>query len=158
MNEFTKVLIDRYNSVAGAVVAILTAVFGVYWYIFVAYMALNIIDWLSGWANARRQKKESSKIGLSGIFKKLGYWALILVAFIVGYVFVHLGNDILNINLSFLMMIGWYTLTLLMINEARSIIENLVELGYHVPELLVKGLAVTQKIVEAKGEKEDGTK
>ena len=158
MNEFTKVLIDRYNSVAGAVVAILTAVFGFYWYIFVAYMALNIIDWLTGWANARRQKKESSRIGLRGIFKKLGYWALILVAFIVGYVFVHIGNDLLHINLSFLMMIGWYTLTLLMINEARSIIENLVELGYHVPELLVKGLAVTQEIVESKGEKEDGTK
>ena len=28
--------------------------------------------------------------------------------------------------------------------------ENLVELGYNVPEYLVKGLAVTQKLIEAK--------
>ena len=72
MNEFTKVLIDRYNSVAGAVVAILTAVFGAYWYIFVAYMALNIIDWLTGWANAHRQKKESSRIRAERNLQKAG--------------------------------------------------------------------------------------
>lgn len=154
MNMFTKALIDKYNAFVGAVVAILTAVFGIYWYIFVAYMALNVIDWLTGWYNARSQKKESSRVGLLGIVKKLGYWAVILVAFIMSYVFVHLG-DILHINLSFLMMIGWYTLALLMINEARSILENLVELGYKVPDLLVRGLAVTQKMVETKGEKDD---
>ena len=135
----------------------MTAVFGVYWYIFVAYLALNVIDWLTGWYNAYSQKKESSKVGLWGILKKLGYWAVILVAFIVSYVFVHLGNDILHINLTFLMMIGWYTVALLMINEVRSILENLVELGYKIPDLLIKGLAVTQKLVEAKGESEDGT-
>ncbi len=157
MSTFTKAFIDKYNAIIGAIVTILTAVFGVYWYIFVAYLALNVIDWLTGWYNAYSQKKESSKVGLWGILKKLGYWAVILVAFIVSYVFVHLGNDILHINLTFLMMIGWYTVALLMINEVRSILENLVELGYKIPDLLIKGLAVTQKLVEAKGESEDGT-
>lgn len=157
MNGFIKVLIDKYNAVIGAIVAVLTAVFGVYWYIFAAYMALNIVDWLTGWWNARKKKEESSRVGMRGIIKKLGYWAVILVAFIVSDVFVQLGNDILGMKLSFLMMIGWYTLTLLMINEARSILENLVELGYNVPGLLVKGLAVTQKLVEAKGNTADDT-
>lgn len=157
MNGFTKVWIDRYNAVTGAVVAVLTAVFGVYWYIFAAYMVLNVADWITGWWNARKKKEASSRVGMRGIIKKLGYWAVILVAFIVSDVFVQLGNDILNMNLSFLMMIGWYTLTLLMINEARSILENLVELGYNVPKLLVKGLAVTQKLVEAKGDTTDDT-
>lgn len=156
MNEFTKVWIDKYNAVIGAAAAVLTAVFGVYWYVFAAYMALNVIDWLTGWHNARKKQKESSRIGMNGIIKKLGYWAVVLVAFIISDVFVQLGNDILNINLSFLIMIGWYTLTMLMINEARSILENLVELGYNVPKLLVKGLAVTQKLVEATGETKDG--
>ena len=157
MSEFSGALVDRYNAVIGAIVAILTAIFGIYWYIFIAYMVLNVVDWLTGWYNARSQKKESSRVGLWGIIKKLGYWAVILVAFMISYVFVHLGNDILHIDLSFLMMIGWYTLALLMINEARSILENLVELGYNVPDLLIRGLAVTQKLVESKGEKEDDT-
>ena len=38
----------------------------------------------------------------------------------------------------------------LIVNEARSILENLVEMGYDVPDFLVKGLAVTQKLIEAK--------
>lgn len=43
-------------------------------------------------------------------------------------------------------------------NEARSILENLVECGYSVPEFLIKGLAVTQKIVQSKVEREEGKK
>ena len=110
-------------------------------------MLFNVLDWLTGWYNARQHKEESSKVGLIGIIKKLGYWAIILVAFTVSNVFVKLGSDVLDLNLLFLKLIGWYTLALLMINEARSIIENLVELGYRVPEMLVKGLAVTEKLV-----------
>jgi len=44
-----KAFTDTYNLCLGAVVAALTAVFGIYWYIFVAYMILNVIDWLTGW-------------------------------------------------------------------------------------------------------------
>ena len=38
---------------------------------------------------------------------------------------------------------------MLIINEARSILENLVELGYKVPDVLIRGLAVTDKLIEA---------
>lgn len=37
-----KAFTDTYNFVAGMVVTIMTAVFGVYWYIFAAYMFFNI--------------------------------------------------------------------------------------------------------------------
>lgn len=138
---------DTYNMAVGAVVTVLTAVFGIYWYIFAAYMALNIFDWLTGWYKSRRARKESSAVGLKGIVKKLGYWILIAVAFIVSTVFVRLGQDILHIDLAFLSLIGWFTLACLMVNEVRSIIENLVELGYNVPNILIKGLAVTEKLI-----------
>ena len=49
-----------------------------------------------------------------------------------------------------MLLLGWWVLASLIVNEARSILENLVELGYNVPEYLVKGLAVTQKLIEAK--------
>ena len=146
---------DTYNIVVGAVIALFTTIFGAYWYIFAAYMVLNIFDWLTGWYKLRRARQESSAVGLKGIVKKLGYWILIAVAFIVSTVFVKLGQDVLHVDLAFLNMIGWFTLACLMVNEVRSIIENLVELGYNVPLVLIKGLAVTEELINKTTELEE---
>lgn len=142
--------IDKYNAAVGAAVTILTAVFGTYWYIFAAYLLLNVCDWLTGWWKSRQKHEESSKVGLMGAIKKLGYWVIILVAFVIADVFVAVGNDLLGVDLAFLTLIGWFTLAMLLVNEARSILENLVELGYKVPDMLIKGLAITEKLIEAK--------
>lgn len=147
---YTNVFSDRYNAITGGVVAVLSAVFGAYWYVFVAFLVLNVVDWLTGWVKANRKKEESSKVGAIGAIKKLGYWAIVLVAFTISGVFVHFGYDILGIDLSFLHLIGWWVLAMLIVNEARSILENLVEMGYNVPEILIRGLAVTEKLIAAK--------
>ena len=57
------------------------------------------------------------------------------------------GNCI-NINLEFVMLFGWFTLTCLFINEARSIIENLIEIGISVPKFLINGLEIYNKVIE----------
>lgn len=147
-------VIDTYNTIIGAVVAVLTAIFGVYWYIFAAFLVFNIFDWGTGWYKSRKLKRESSSVGLRGIVKKLGYWIIIVVAFLVSHVFVRMGKDILNTDLDFLMMVGWFTLACLMVNEVRSILENLVECGYRIPAILVKGLAVTEKMINSGAEGE----
>lgn len=139
--------INAYNLCVGAVVTLLTAVFGVFWYIFAAYLLLNILDWLTGWYKSRKNKQESSAVGLIGILKKLGYWVIIIIAFLMSGVFVNMGNDLLHIDLSFLTMIGWFTVACLMVNEVRSIMENLVECGYNVPQVLISGLAITEKLL-----------
>lgn len=142
--------LDRCNAVYGMIITVLTAVFGVYWYVFAAYLACNVMDYATGWWKARKLGKESSKVGLNGILKKVGYWIIIMVAFLIPEVFVHLGNDLLGIDLAFLMLLGWFTLATLLINEIRSILENLVECGCNVPVFLIEGLAVTEKLLEAK--------
>lgn len=147
-------VIDTYNLSVGAAVTLLTAVFGTFWYIFAAYLALNILDWLTGWYKSRKLHKESSAVGLKGILKKLGYWVVIAVAFLVSGVFVRMGNDILHIDLAFLTMVGWFTLACLLVNEVRSILENLVECGYNVPQVLIRGLAVTEKLISNETESE----
>ena len=149
----TKV-IDTYNLIVGAAVTLLSALFGTFWYLFAAYLFLNVLDWLTGWYKSRKLKRESSAVGLMGIIKKLGYWVIIVVAFLVSWVFVHMGNDILHIDLAFLEMIGWFTLACLMVNEVRSIIENLVECGYNVPQVLISGLAVTERLINKDSEGE----
>lgn len=144
-----KSFIDRYNAVVGAVVTVMTAVFGVYWYVFAGYLLFNVLDWLTGWRKSRKLGKESSKAGLNGILKKIGYWVIILVAFLIPSLFIHLGHDMLGVDLEFLTLLGWFTLASLLVNEIRSILENLVECGCEVPDFLIKGLAVTEKLIHA---------
>lgn len=145
-------VMDCYNSITGILVTLLSAAFGTYWYIFAAFILFNIFDWLTGWYKSRKMKTESSVVGLKGIIKKLGYWVIIAMAFLIADIFVLMGRDILNMNLDFLMLIGWFTLACLMVNEARSILENLVECGYEVPTVLIQGLAVTERLLNQESE------
>ena len=69
-----------------------------------------MIDWLTGWYKSRKKKEESSKVGAIGAMKKVGYWAIVLVAFVIGDVFVKLGHDVFGLELTFLHMIGWFTM------------------------------------------------
>lgn len=142
--------IDSYNMIVGGIVAIAAAILGDHWYLFAAFLALNVIDWLTGWHKSYKLHVESSKVGLVGALKKLGYWAIIAVAFELAGVLQALCVDMLGVELGWLYLLGWWVLASLIINEARSILENLVELGYDVPQFLVDGLAVTQKLIEAK--------
>lgn len=150
--------VDKYNSMVGSIILVLTALFGKFWFLFAAYLLLNIIDWVSGWSRARTFKQESSKIGLKGIVKKLWYWVLILVAFVTADVFIMLGNELLHIDLNYLVLIGWWTLACLLVNELRSITENLVQLGIKVPEIFAKGLAVTDKLINSKSPIKESSK
>ena len=104
-----KRIIDYYNLFMGAAVTIAAAILGEHWYLFAAFLALNVVDWLTGWYKANKQGVESSKVGLKGAIKKLGYWAIVAVAF-----------------------------------ELAGCLQALCV------DMLVKGLAVTQKLIEAR--------
>lgn len=147
--------IDKYNAVVGTVVAVLTAFLGTYWYLFAGYLLLNVLDWLTGWNRSMKLQQSSSDKGFKGILKKTGYWVIISVAFLIPSLLIGLGRDVLHIDLSFLTLLGWLTLAMLIVNEARSIIENLVEAGYEVPEFLIKGLDVTAKLLNKKAESDE---
>ena len=149
MNEANKIL-DTYNVIVGSAVTVLAAIFGSHWYLFIFFLVFNVFDYVTGLMKARKLKKESSSVGLAGIIKKLGYWIIIATAFLTAYALTALGKDILNIDLSFLTLLGWFTLACLMINEVRSILENLVEYGLDVPYVFIKGLAVTERLLNEK--------
>lgn len=131
-----KEIIKIFNSIACIISSIgtmLTALFGIEWILFAGYLLLNIIDYLTGTIKARINKTENSNKGLIGIIKKISYWFLIVISFFIPYLIMILGNKI-NINIEFIMAFGWFTLACLIINESRSIIENLLEIGINVPE------------------------
>lgn len=137
-NEFIKVFNKMTNTIS-IITTTLTSVLGIEWVLFAGYLILNIIDYLTGSFKARITKTESSNKGIIGILKKVCYWILIGVSFFISFLLTELGQKI-NINLEFIMLFGWFTLTCLTINESRSIIENLIEIGIDVPNFLKKGL------------------
>ena len=91
--------------------------------------------------------------GWKGVLKKLGYWMMILVAFVSSAVFIEIGKTI-GINLGVTTLLGWFVLASLLVNEIRSIIENFVEAGFNVPVILAKGLEVADKAVNQENEEE----
>lgn len=137
---------DSYNAIVGGIVAVLTMIFGEHWIIFAAFLMFNIIDYLTGWMKSRMTKKENSVKGWQGVLKKLGYWIMVLVAFSMSAIFIDLGETI-NVDLGITTLLGWFVLGSLIINEIRSILENLVEAGYNVPAILINGLEVADKII-----------
>ena len=147
-------IIDAYNIIVGTIVAVLSYILGEHWWLFLAFALLNIADWLTGWMKSRLLKKENSNAGWKGVLKKLGYWIMIMVAFGASAVFIEIGK-VIGIDLGITTLLGWFVLASLLINEIRSICENFVEAGFNVPQILVKGLEVADKIVNkdsAKGE------
>lgn len=146
-------VIDTYNAMVGAAVAVLSYILGEHWFLFVLFLLLNAIDWGTGWMKSRINNVENSKAGLKGVLKKLGYWLMIMVAFGASAAFVEVGK-IINLDLGVTTLLGWFVLASLLVNEARSICENLVEMGVNVPTILVKGLQVANRVVNQEDDNE----
>ncbi|HIY01872.1 MAG TPA: phage holin family protein [Candidatus Blautia faecipullorum] len=144
--NYAEPILNGYNAIVGTIVAILSYVLGEHWFLFVAFLLLNAADWLTGWMKSRLANKENSVKGWQGVLKKLGYWLMILVAFGASAVFIEIGKAI-GIDLGVTTFLGWFVLASLLINEIRSILENFVEAGFNVPEILVKGLEVADKAI-----------
>ena len=139
-------VIDTYNAILGAAVAVLSYALGPHWFLFAIFLLLNVFDWITGWIKSKKTGKTSSKAGLCGIMKKFGYWMLIIASFSITAGFTELGS-ILGMDLGVTTLLGWFVLASLLVNEARSICENLVEMGINVPTILVKGLQAANRVV-----------
>ncbi len=126
---------------------VLAGIFGQYWFLFLGFLALNIADWLSGWQVAVMNHESSSSKGAKGVLKKVWYWVIIGIAFFIGFSFEEMGTK-LGIPLGFMPLVGWFVLANYLVNEIRSIVENLVLMGVDVPEFFIEGLAVSARLIE----------
>ena len=138
-------LTNKINLIVGAIVALLSYIFGEHWILFAFFLLLNVGDYITRWIAARLTGTENSKAGWIGIFKKLGYWIMVALGFGMSIIFIEIGS-VIGLDLGVTTFIGWFVLATLIINEIRSILENLVEVyGDKVPNVLVKGLEVANK-------------
>lgn len=145
---------DTYNAIVGGIVAVLSFVFGEHWILFAIFLLFNVADWLTGWMKSRINGVENSTAGWKGVLKKIGYWLMIAVAFAIAAALIEVG-EVIGIDLGITTLLGWFVLASLIVNEARSIVENFVEAGYDVPKVLTTGLQVAYEKLNGSDEKEE---
>lgn len=139
---------NKINTIIGIITALLAYIFGEHWILFLFFLLLNIGDFTTRWIAARLTRTESSQKCWVGILKKVGYWILIAVGFGMSVIFIEIGM-VIGIDLKITTLLGWFVLGSLMINEIRSILENLIDIpGFEVPMVLVKGLEIVDKAID----------
>lgn len=145
------IFVSKINYIICTITAILSAILGDFWFLFIFLLGLNIIDYITGIMKARHLKKESSRQAMKGFIKKFLIWCLVAMGFGLGITLEKIGQ-VIGINLHIMLSIGWFILVHCIINEFRSILENMIELdkGHLVPKWLIKGLEVTNKIMDKK--------
>ena len=155
INRITEVISDKINIAYAVLVTVMTFLFGEYWFLFAGFLVLNVVDYVTGILKARYAGAINSVAGRKGIIRKVGYWITIAIAFYISLTFVKMGA-LIGVDLSFVVLFGWLTLALFIINEIRSILENLVILGVPVPNFLIKGMEVMDYAIKKKtGDSDD---
>ena len=145
--------INGFKAALTALCAALTALWGWFGWVVVAWIGFMLIDYATGSAAALRAGEWSSKTARDGIWHKLGSVAAVIVAGILDVVIGHLLGNVPGVELPFTytvllcpLVVIWYILT-----EAGSIIENAGALGAPIPAWLKKMIATLEQKVEDTG-------
>ena len=114
-----------------------------------------IADYITGLAAAWVNSELSSRAGIVGIIKKIGYLFAVAVAIVVDYVVqtaaAGAGMEVGNFHVFGLLVTIW-----LILNECLSILENLSEIGVPLPAFLVAVVKKLKKSAEKTGETHAG--
>ncbi len=153
MKHILHILSDGYNAVFALVVSSLMIIFGKHWIIFSVYLILNILDTLTCWLKDWELNTASCKNGIHIIVEKLGYWSMIIFAFLLSHECIEIGK-LLNIDFGLATLLGWYVLASLTFSEARSICSNYTAAGFKVPGILSKSIDLMSSLIN-KNKKSD---
>lgn len=132
----------------------LSAYFGVIGVPLAVLFAAMCIDYGTGMAKAWVTGELSSRVGVLGIVKKVGYLTAVCVAGIIDWLLISGLKQVgISIGLSYfmgLMVTIWF-----IINECISILENLSTLGVPMPAFLVSMVHRLKVVVDEKGEEKE---
>lgn len=116
------------------ITASISAYFGIIVIPLIVLTLVMVIDYITGMAAAYVNAELSSRRGIKGIFKKLGYYSLVCVGVTLDYILCSglaqigvYGNNI---------FFGLIVTVWLIINELISILENLSRLDVPIPKFL----------------------
>lgn len=141
--------VNHFKAAVTAALALLTALWGWFGWLVVAWVFAMALDYATGSVAALRAGQWSSRAARDGLLHKAGAIATVLTAglldLVVGLLLDNLGQA-LPIKYTVLLCplaIVWYLLT-----EAGSIVENAGELGADIPPWLRKAIAALRDTVD----------
>ena len=109
-----------------------------------------VLDYATGLASAWIGRRLSSRSGLIGIIKKLGYMVLVAVAAVVDWI-IQISAEQAGITVALPSIFALLTTIWLTLNECISILENLHEIGVPVPPFLLAVIKRLKKGAENSG-------
>lgn len=110
-----------------------------------------VIDFISGCIANGSVEGLSSKAGVKGIIKKVGYLCVISVAMFFDYLIMYSLN-LMNIQYSIRMFFGLLVTVWFILNELLSILENVSKLGVPIPDFLTQYVKEVRGKINKKGE------
>lgn len=141
--------INAFKTTVTAILAAMTALWGWFGWVVVAWIICMAIDYLTGSAAALRAGEWSSSKARDGIWHKVGSIAAVVISAILDMVIrIVLENCGFNFSFDYSVLLSplvvvWYILT-----EAGSIIENAGALGAPIPDRLKKAIAALKSNVD----------
>lgn len=146
---------DVFKAAVAAAVGALVA-YGVQLFIpCIVLVVVMLLDYITGMVKAWEAGELSSKIGIKGILKKLGYLVIVSVACVVDWC-VRYGAESVGMEWKFEFLFASIVLLWLVINELISILENVSAIGAPVPAFLTKIISKLKTNTENKvGDNED---
>ena len=146
------------QAIITGVIAMLYNKLGVFLPLMTIFAGLMLLDYFSGMLGSKKEALEhpgdsnygwSSRKGLNGIIKKLGYICVVFVAFSIDYIITIFSAAMdrpVEMTAFGLLVVIWF-----IINEAISICENAGRMGAPVPEWLTKYIASLKDNVDKTG-------
>lgn len=116
------------------ITASISAYFGIIVIPLIVLTLVMVIDYITGMTAAYVNAELSSRKGIRGIFKKLGYYSLVCVGITLDYI---LCSGLAQIGIEGnKILFGLIVTVWLIINELISILENLSRLDVPIPKFL----------------------
>lgn len=145
--------VNAWKAAVTAVLGALTALWGWMGWLVIGWIALMLLDYLTGSTAALKEGEWSSKEARNGIWHKLGMIVVVVVAagadLLISLMLSHLPIVELPIAYTGLicpLVLVWYCLT-----ELGSIAENAMAMGAPIPSWLPKILAAGKNSVDKAG-------
>lgn len=98
----------------------------------IVLIAVMMIDYVSGVSAAYVNSELSSRTGILGILKKVGYLMIVAVGMVIDYL-LSLAGGAAGLDLSGKFFVALVVVIWLIINECLSILENSAKMGLPVP-------------------------
>ena len=165
--EMEKARIYMTQGAASALTALITAKMGVLFYALIIFIAVMVIDFISGMMASKKEAIEhpgdgnygwSSRKGTLGILKKFGYILVVAVAVIVDFLIEKVAGS-MGIDMPASTFFGLLITVWFILNECLSIVENAVRLGVEgIPPFLTDAIAALKHNIDEKGGDNNGKK